>query len=166
MHLHVSSGTVLESQCICMYMPVMQSPSDITVTAWARLVRAHNQALSCVEKALKKNKLPPLVWYDVLLELERAGSEGLRPYELERELLLPQYGISRLIERIEKDGYLQRDVCEDDKRGQRLVITKAGMKLRQNMWLVYGSAIEEAVGRKLTSDQSKKLSELLAELVQ
>lgn len=142
----------------------MSIPTKSTVQAWARLVRAQHSAHFLVEKALKQNGFPPLTWYDVLLELERAGQAGLRPFELERELLLPQYGVSRLIEKIEKQGYLRRNKCLGDKRGQRLVITKAGEKLRQDMWQVYGPAIEQAIGQRLTSAQTKQLSELLAKL--
>ena len=106
----------------------------------------------------------PLTWYDLLLELERAGEGGLRPFELERELLLPQYGVSRLIERVEKAGYLKRETCEDDGRGQRLVITESGRKLRRKMWPVYGQAIEDAVGARLTPAEARRLSGLLAKL--
>lgn len=143
----------------------MAIPSDISVQTWTLLIRAHNQALTSVERALKKDNLPPLVWYDILLELDRAGDTGLRPFELERALLLPQYGVSRLIQRIEKEGYLRRDVCEADKRGQRLIITKSGKRLRQLMWLTYGPAIENVIGKKLKPEQSGNLSELLVKLI-
>jgi len=143
----------------------MTKPSQITLQAWARLMRAHQAALSGVEKALKDHNYPQLVWYDVLLELERAGDNGLRPFELEREMLLPQYGISRLIERIEKAGYLKREACEDDGRGQRLRITKQGKALRKQMWPAYGRAVEEAIGVSLSEEQTLKLSELLEKLI-
>ena len=93
-------------------------PDDSVVQAWARLTRAQRMILASIEQALKSAGLPPLVWYDVLLELERAGDRGLRPFELEREMLLAQYNLSRLIERIEKAGYAERRACEGDGRGQ------------------------------------------------
>ena len=68
-------------------------PSQVAVRAWARLTKAQHQALTAVEQALSAAKLPPLAWYDVLLELERAGG-SLRPFELEREMLLAQYNLS------------------------------------------------------------------------
>ena len=148
-----------------MYFLAMTEPSDSTVKTWARLLRAHRAALTSVEGALKVAGLPPLTWYDLLLELERAGEGGLRPFELERELLLPQYGVSRLIDRLEKAGHLERKACEDDGRGQRLVITESGRKLRREMWPVYGQAIEGAVGRRLTRAEARSLSGLLAKLV-
>lgn len=148
-----------------MYFYIMTRIADSTVKAWARLLRAHRTAMTSVERALKDAGLPPLTWYDLLLELERAGEGGLRPFELERELLLPQYGVSRLIERVEKAGHLSRQACEDDGRGQRLVITASGKKLRRKMWLVYGKAIEDAVGSKLREAEAQTLSDLLVKLI-
>ena len=53
-------------------------PSEPIVRAWARLTKAQRRALASIEQALGAAKLPPLAWYDVLLELERAGG-SLRP---------------------------------------------------------------------------------------
>ena len=86
------------------------------VRAWARLAKAQQLALAFIESALKDAKLPPLAWYDALLELERAGDRGLTPVELQREMLLAQYNLSRLIDRIEHAGYAERRPCDDDAR--------------------------------------------------
>ena len=81
-----------------------EEPCESAVRAWARLMRAHQAALGHVEGALKAAGLPPLAWYDVLAELERAGDCGQRPFALERDLMLPQYGLSRLLARMEEAG--------------------------------------------------------------
>src|SRR3954469_20503454 len=110
-----------------------QMPSQTAIRAWARLMKAQRLALDSVERELKAVGLPPLVWYDVLLEVERSGGKGLRPFELERAMLLPQYNLSRLIDRIEGAGYLERRACEDDGRGQIIVITERGKAIRRKM---------------------------------
>jgi DNA-binding MarR family transcriptional regulator len=143
----------------------MSEPNDQTVTAWVRLLRAQHAALSGVEKALKEAGHPPLSWYDVLLELDRAGDEGLRPFALQSKMLLPQYGISRLIDRVEKAGYLERIACDDDQRGHVLKITTAGKALRRRMWPVYSHAIQDAVGAKLTREEVSELSKILSKLL-
>jgi len=148
-----------------MYIKTMTKPSAATIQAWTGLIRAQKGALHTVETALKQNDLPPLIWYDVLFELEGAGNNGLRPYELERQLLLPQYGVSRVVERIENSGYLKRETCEEDGRGQRLKITPAGKTLRRRMWSIYGPAIEDAIGENLTPKQATTLSGLLEKLI-
>jgi DNA-binding MarR family transcriptional regulator len=142
-----------------------KEPSDTVILAWTRLVRAHHAALSSVETALKRAGLPPLAWYDALLEVERAGPVGIRPYELEQQMLLPQYGLSRLLNRIEAAGYLERLPCPDDRRGQVLVITAPGAAIRKQMWPVYRQAIETAVGSRLTDRQARTLTGLLQKLI-
>src|SRR3954471_15881290 len=101
-------------------------PSDAVVTAWARLIRARETLVAAIERDLKAAGLPPLAWYDVLLELSRAEDGGLRPLEIEKETLLAQYNLSRLLDRMEKEGLIRREPCEDDARGQWVVITEKG----------------------------------------
>ncbi len=143
----------------------MTMPSNTTIQTWIRLARAYSEAMSGIERALADNDMPPLSWYDILLELERVQGVGIRQFELEHTLLLKQYGVSRLVERIEREGYLRREFCTDDKRGKHLIITDKGKELRRRMWLIYGPKIEEAVGQKLTQKQRKDLSSLLGMLI-
>jgi DNA-binding MarR family transcriptional regulator len=147
-------------------MAVNRGPSETVVRAWARLMRAQRRVLEEIERALKKAKLPPLVWYDVLLELERAGAAGLRPYELERAMLLAQYNLSRLVYRVEAAGYLERRACEEDGRGHRLIITGAGKAIRRRMWPVYSHAIQAALGERLSAQEAAALDDLLGRLIE
>jgi DNA-binding MarR family transcriptional regulator len=144
--------------------PMKQIPEPDVVTAWVRLMRAQHEILSHVEDTLKQAKFPPLSWYDVLLELERVGDKGMRPYELEAEMLVPQYGVSRLLKRIEAAGYIDRRVCDDDKRGQVVVINQAGLDLRQKMWPLYAKAIQSGLGERLSIEEAKSLGALLSKL--
>ena len=64
---------------------------------------------------LKSAGLPALEWYDVLLEIERAGP--LRPRDLQSRLLLAQSNLSRLLDRMERAGLIARGDCEQDGRG-------------------------------------------------
>ncbi len=140
--------------------------TETTFRAWLRLLHAHKAAMARVEAALKQAKLPPLAWYDALLELEHAGDEGLRPFQLEKELLLPQYGLSRLLDRIEAEGYLVRQPFRGDKRGQVIVITETGKDLRRRMWPVYAGAIHSAFGARLSDEDGAALDKLLARVIQ
>jgi DNA-binding MarR family transcriptional regulator len=142
-----------------------KTPSEIVVRAWARLTKAQRWALASIEQALGAAKLPPLAWYDVLLELERAGG-SLRPFELEREMLLAQYNLSRLIDRMEEAGYVARRALKEDRRGQVIVVTSAGKTLRRRMWSVYGPAIQAAIGDHLSPKQIETLSALLGALIE
>ena len=141
-------------------------PSTGVTRVWARLVKAQQIALASIEQRLKAAKLPPLAWYDALLELERAEGRGLRPFELEREMLLAQYNLSRLVDRLEKEGYVERRPVEGDGRGQLITITALGKNMRRRMWSVYGPEIQCAVGAHLTPKQIKSLDALLGLLIE
>lgn len=140
------------------------SSENPAISAWASLVRAHRVAHGLVESRLKAAGLPPLAWYDALLEVERAGEKPLRPFELEDAMLLPQSNVSRLIDRIEEAGYLEKRICPIDGRGVFLWITATGKAIRRKMWPVYAAAIEEAVGHKLGKREAVKAAEILRKL--
>ena len=120
--------------------------------------------LSKVEADLKAADLPPLSWYDALLELERARPDGLRPYQLQERMLLAQYNMSRLTDRLAKAGYIEREDCSDDGRGQILKIDSAGRGLLQRMWPVYRKAIAAHFAEKLDTDETAALSRMLIKL--
>jgi DNA-binding MarR family transcriptional regulator len=139
-------------------------PSPEATAAWIRLMRIQGRVLASVEHDLKKAGFPPLSWYDVLLELSRAPACGLRPVELEKQVLLPQYGLSRLIDRLVEAGLVRRRTCEIDKRGLFVEITDSGRELQKRMWSAYSAAIERHVGSKLSDADAAKLSTLLDRL--
>ena len=106
--------------------------------------------------------MPPLGWYDVLLEVERSGPNGIRPYTLQERLLLPQYGMSRLLDRLEKNGLIDKLQCEDDKRGFEVCISEKGKKIRQEMWPVYAAALERTVQSTVSPEALETISKLLS----
>ena len=95
----------------------------------------------------------------MLLELERGGP--LRPRDLQDRLLLAQYNLSRLLDRMESDELVVRERCSEDARCQWVRATESGQALRWRMWPVYAAAIRKAMGEKLTDAQSERLSDLL-----
>lgn len=142
-----------------------QKPSEAIVDAWISLVRAQQAAVLKVERAFRDAGLPPHSWYDVLWELDRASEPGLRPYEIESRMLVAQSNISRLIDRLEERGLVERRACETDGRGQHVVITPAGRALRRQMWPVYAKAITDAVGRHLNEREAATVRDLLRRII-
>lgn len=141
-------------------------PSKAVIGAWIRLMRAQQAILLKIERALREAALPPLSWYDVLWELDQAADKGLRPFEIERQMLIAQSNISRLIDKLEAAGYVERSPCEQDGRGQIVVITEAGRIMRKRMWPVYAEAIGTAIGARISDDEAESLSALLDVLLE
>ncbi|TJV74465.1 MAG: winged helix-turn-helix transcriptional regulator [Mesorhizobium sp.] len=141
-----------------------KSPSPEAIAAWARLVRVSRQLVERTEDALKANRLPPLAWYDVLHELAEAGEGGLRPFELIDRVLLAQYGVSRLLARLEADGLVEKLPVSDDGRGQTVRITASGREMRRRIWAVYGACIADRMDGRLSAQDLKTLARLLGRL--
>jgi DNA-binding MarR family transcriptional regulator len=145
-------------------MVSMNQPSTETVAAWIGLLRAQRSVVARVEARLKAAGLPPLSWYDALWELEKAGDAGLRPCALERAMLLEQYNLSRLVDRLHRKGLVEKLPCPEDRRGSVLAITETGRALRQQMWATYAVAIAAEFGVHFTPAEAATLAALLSRL--
>ena len=141
-------------------------PSAAVIRAWGRLIRAERTVVGRIEAELKSAGFPSLHWYDVLLELKRGPEGRLTPREIEEAVLFEQYNLSRLLDRMEKEGLVRRIPFPGDKRRQLIEITEEGKALQWRMWSVYGAAINRFISAKLTDKEAGQLSALLLKLVQ
>jgi DNA-binding MarR family transcriptional regulator len=135
------------------------------VTAWARLIRAQQVLLERVEADLKAAGLPPLAWYDILLELNRDEGGQLRQFEIGDRVLLSKYNLSRLLDRLEQEKLVRRLTCKEDRRGANVSITAQGRALLKKMWPIYERGIEEYFARHLSDQETAQLAELMARLI-
>lgn len=145
-----------------MSTPAHPVPSDPVVRAFVRLVRAQRSVVTGIERAVKDAGYPPLEWYDVLWELEREGPS--RPRDIQDRLLFPQSNLSRLLDRMEEAGLVQRGTCQEDARGQIVCITDGGKALRKRMWKVHAGAIQNMVGNHLSDAEADQVARLLDRL--
>ena len=79
-------------------------------------------------------------------------------------MLIPQYSMSRLIDRLVDEGLAARRECKMDKRGLFVEITETGRELQKKMLNAYSAAIEKHVGSKLSDSDAAKLCGLLDRL--
>jgi DNA-binding MarR family transcriptional regulator len=142
----------------------MNQPSDDIIAAWITLQTVSRTLLEEVDTALASAGLPDLSWYDALLEIEKAGEAGVRPFQLKDRLLLPQYGTSRLLDRIERAGLIARRAVKEDGRGHLVVITDEGRRMRRKMWPIYAAALQRLLGKHLSVEEATSLRTLLLKL--
>ncbi|MBP2235938.1 DNA-binding MarR family transcriptional regulator [Sinorhizobium kostiense] len=140
------------------------APAPAITQAWIGLMRAQQRVLAAIEKDFKSAGLPPLGWYDVLWELVKADGGRLRPFEIEARTLLTQYNLSRLIDRLEREGLVRREAFDADGRGRWIVVTEEGRAVRERMWRTYARSIERHVGGKLSEAEARDLAALLSRL--
>jgi len=136
-----------------------------SIQAWAELVRAEACVLDAGERELRAEGFPPPIWYDLLLELKAAPEHHLRPVELEARLLLKQYHLSRVIDRMEAEQLVARRKCPTDARGLHIALLPAGGALLKKMWPAYQAAIGRHFAAKLGPGEHQQLSALLDKLL-
>ncbi|POA90424.1 MULTISPECIES: MarR family transcriptional regulator [Pseudomonas] len=128
---------------------------------WFRFVRAHRTVIREIERRLTQAGLPAYAWYDALWGLE-SGTEGTRRmHELADVLAIERYNLTRLVDRLEKDGLVQRSRCEGDGRAAFVSITDEGRKLRKKMWKIYEATVAELFLSQLDSEQKHAFADAL-----
>jgi DNA-binding MarR family transcriptional regulator len=127
-------------------MATQQAQSQINdeqLAAWRAFLRAHSAMLRRIGRDLDEAGLPPLAWYDVLGALRDAPDGRLRQVELAERVLISNSGLSRLLDRIEAKGLVERMSCPSDRRAFFVGLTDEGRELLDLMWPVYARGIAE-----------------------
>ncbi|MDO8214073.1 MarR family winged helix-turn-helix transcriptional regulator [Conexibacter sp. CPCC 206217] len=97
--------------------------------AWKGLLRVHASLMKRLDAELEAAHRLPLTSYEVLMQLADAPERKMRMCDLADSVLLSRSGMSRLVDRLERDGLLQRAACPNDARGAFAVLTDAGAEL-------------------------------------
>ena len=142
----------------------MSKKDEKIFTAWVGLIRTIQSLSSLVEENLKQSSLPPLSWYDVLLEINREDEKRLRLQDIGQRILLAKNNVTRLVDRLEKESLVSRKKCGRDGRGVYAYITPKGEKLLELMWPVYRDTIKEIFSSKLSSDEIEALISIQTKL--
>ncbi|NJM33505.1 MAG: MarR family transcriptional regulator [Rhodomicrobium sp.] len=134
-------------------------------SAWPAFITAHDALVVRIEERLHRAGLPGLIWYVVLWVLERAPDQRLRMHELADTAVIARSNLTRLVDKMEKEGLVARERVADDRRGAYARITDKGHEMRSRMWTVYGPAIDELFLRHLTPEENSLLREIMMRLL-
>ena len=128
--------------------------------AWQAVRNTHLAVVEKVEIALADADLPGLAWYDVLARLNLSASP-LRPKDLLCHVSVTKSGLTRLVDRIEKAGLVERSYCPSDRRGTFLTITKEGRKTLSDMQPIRDRVFDEHISNQLSPAEAEAVTELL-----
>jgi DNA-binding MarR family transcriptional regulator len=103
------------------------SPAELG--AWRGFLRAHSVLVKALDAELQAAHGLPLSSYEVLITLRTAPGKRLRMAELADRVILSRSGMTRLVDRLEREGLLERDKCSFDARGYFAVLTPKGDEL-------------------------------------
>jgi DNA-binding MarR family transcriptional regulator len=99
------------------------------LAAWRGMLRVHSALVKALDAELLAAHELPLTSYEVLINLQAAPNRRRRMAELADGVLLSRSGMTRLVDRLEREGLLERDPCTDDGRGTFAVLTDKGEAL-------------------------------------
>jgi DNA-binding MarR family transcriptional regulator len=139
------------------------TPADLT--AWRTFLRAHATVVRRLEAELVAEHDLPLASYDVLVHLSEATDRRLRMTELADRVLLSRSGLTRLADRLEREGLIERKACPSDARGTLAVLTPAGLARLRAAWPTHRRGVAEHVTGRLSAAELVQLCELLDKLL-
>jgi DNA-binding MarR family transcriptional regulator len=96
--------------------------------AWRGMLRAHAALTKALDADLDAEHGLPLSSYEVLLYLNDAEGGRMRMRDLAASVILSRSGLTRLADRLEREGLIARESCPSDARGSFAVITPAGVE--------------------------------------
>ena len=99
------------------------------LAAWRGMLRAHAELTKELDAELAREHNLPLSSYEVLLYLADAPEGRMRMAELADSVLLSRSGLTRLVDRLQREGLLKRERCDSDARGYFAEITPKGRRL-------------------------------------
>jgi len=113
---------------------------------WSELEAQHAKVREALEHALQRQHRLTLSEYEVLRRLADSPEGHRRIQELGEEIHLSQSALSRLVQRLEDDGYVSRAVCDHDRRGVFACITDDGRKAQAEAHPTHVSVLAETFG--------------------
>lgn len=88
-------------------------------------MRAHRFLVARIDAELQEEHDLPLMWFEALLQIDRAV-EPPRMHELAEKLLLSRSAASRFVDRLEQHGLVRRQLSREDRRGMEVSLTQRG----------------------------------------
>jgi DNA-binding MarR family transcriptional regulator len=107
----------------------IQLLTPLELGAWRGLLRAHARLVKALDAELVAAHGLGVTSYEVLMYLADSPEGQMRMHDLAASVLLSRSGLTRLVDRLERDELIQRKACESDARGAFAVLTPAGRTL-------------------------------------
>ena len=130
------------------------------LAAWRGLLRVHSALVKALDAELLAGHELPLTSYEVLINLQAAPDRRRRMAELAEGVLLSRSGMTRLVDRLERDGMLRREECPDDGRGFFAVLTDEGQRVLADARPTHLEGVRRRFLGRLSTDDQKTLARI------
>ena len=132
--------------------------------AFGHLMGAHATLTRQLSTLLEEQYGLAMSEYEVLFLLSRQDDHAMRRIDLSREVRLSPSGITRMLDRLETTGLVEKGSCAKDARVTYAVLTDAGMKKLRECSPAHLAEVERLMGERLSEEEIESLSALLGRL--
>ena len=136
------------------------------LASWVAFLRAHSAITRRLNIDLQHGHGLTLNDYEVLLRLAAAEGGMMRRVDLAGSVLLTASGITRLLDGLERAGFVEKAACESDARVSYAKLTPAGRSKLDEARVTHLAGIDELFTGRFTAEELESLAELLARLPQ
>ncbi|MEV5953707.1 MarR family transcriptional regulator [Streptomyces sp. NPDC051987] len=128
---------------------------------WRSYLHATTLLEDHLDRQLQRDAGMPHIYYGLLVGLAEAPGRQLRMTELAMRAKITRSRLSHAVARLEKNGWVRREDCPSDKRGQFAVLTDAGAKVLRRTAPGHVAAVRQALFERLTPEQQQALGEIM-----
>jgi DNA-binding MarR family transcriptional regulator len=122
--------------------------NDKLLERWRDLESAHAKVRESLARALQREHQLSLSEYEVLERLASHSGEKCRMQDLSEESELSQSALSRVVQRLEDEGFVTRAVCDHDRRGVWAALTDTGRKVQDDAQPTYVAVLAETLDQR------------------
>jgi len=131
------------------------------VAGWEAFIRAYAATAHALERLSDSRGGLPLGEHFLLVQIARGPEAGIRPTDLAALSLLTKSGLTRAIDRLERDGLVERRACPTDGRGQHILLTARGKHLLRRSAPSHMRAIAKHFADPLSAEELDVLTRAL-----
>ncbi|WP_267244022.1 MarR family winged helix-turn-helix transcriptional regulator [Streptomyces sp. PR69] len=140
--------------------------SDEEQRVWRAYLHATTLLEDHLDRQLQRDAGMPHIYYGLLVQLSEAPRRRRRMTELAIEAKITRSRLSHAIARLEKNGWVRREDCPSDKRGQYALLTDEGMEVLERAAPGHVDAVRQAMFDRLTPEQTAQLGEIMRVLAE
>jgi DNA-binding MarR family transcriptional regulator len=130
------------------------------LAAWRGLLRVHSALIGELDAELQDHHDLSLSSYEVLLFLGEAPRSRLRMSRLAESVLLSLSGMTRLVNRLEKQGLVRKDSCSSDGRGIFAVLTTEGRARLEDARTTHLAGVRRLFLNRYSADELEAMARL------
>ncbi len=135
--------------------------TDEEQSVWRAYLHATTLLEDHLDRQLQRDAGMPHIYYGLLVQLSQAPRRQKRMTELAKDAKITRSRLSHAVARLEKSGWVRREDCPSDKRGQNAVLTEEGHEMLRRSAPGHVSAVRQAMFDRLSPEQVRTLGEIM-----